>query len=127
MASYLELAGLLSRSEESELRKRVMIAGLVKSNAVEQEVVIDPLTDAEGSALQVSRQNYARRLLTGVFAEKALFNLADEAELILHRDFEAVYRFVIIANAGNSVAQITGATDAQIQSAVDDAFEFLAA
>ena len=117
MATYLELADFLSPESTSYLRKRVSVAAFVAADAIRQEV-------DDGSASMRQRKRYAQRIL-GTFPNQSFVGRPDGgyAATII----EAVYRAVLIANAGATVAQINNATDAQIQTAVNNAISFLAA
>lgn len=98
MATYTELFAL--RANDA-LRNRVMVACIIAAEAIRSE--------AEATA------NHANRLL---WAKAVFANPVSEAE----RMFWAV----LAQNAAVTVAQITGATDVQIQTAVNGAVNVFA-
>jgi hypothetical protein len=118
MATYEELDELFSLTEGGPLRRRVAIATLVAADAIRQE------TD-DGVATTRQRKRFAQRVLNTAFPVNLFFR-KDGSHLALLSVFEAVYRSVIIANKGLAKTAILGATDAQIQTAVDAAIILLA-
>lgn len=119
MASYEEIYGLLSIDDTSGLREKVSIATLVKADTIRLEIDdgTEPVRARKRFSQQVLRQNLSLTLVLR----------GDSSALANASYFEAVYRQVLIANRANTVNQITGATDAQIQTAVDEAVDHLAA
>jgi len=128
MATYAEINELMEVTEPTGLRRRVVVGTLVAANAIRLEV-------DDGSAPVRQRKRFAQLVL------KTIINVSstagrntpdvqreiDAAAVASNGVFEAVYRAVLIANIGASKSQITGATDAQIQGAVNDAVDLLAA
>ncbi len=117
MATYAELAEFLKVSDNSGLRQKVAVAALVRADAVRQEV-------DDGTAAVRHRKRYAQQIAESR-ANSAFLGREDDGYSTT--EIERIYRFVIIANASATVAQIAGASDAQIQTAVDAAFDFVAA
>lgn len=117
MASYTELAAFLSPNDDSGLRQKIAVAAFVTSDAIRQEA-------DDGTAEVRQRKRYAKRILMTT-PDQAFLGRADGgySSTIL----EAIYRAILIANKDASVAQISAATDAQIQTAVSNAISFLAA
>lgn len=117
MASYTEISGMLSPNDESGFRAKVVVAAFVRADEVRQA------TD-DGSVAVREQKRYAQRILklrpSASFAERPDRGYAET-------EIEAIYRAVLIGNKNLSLAQINSATDAQIQTAVDAAFDFIAA
>ena len=119
MATYLELDELLRVDEPTGLRRRVAIATMMAANAIRQEV------DA-GTAASRSRKRWAQTLLRATFDVSSAVNNQNQTAVALNPLFESVYRVVLTSNASFTKAQITGATDAAIQTAVNAAVDMLA-
>jgi len=98
MASYAELYGLRN---DSALRNRVMVACIIAAEVVMAEVDTTP--------------NHANRL---VWAASVFANPVAEAS--------RMFMAILAANSGLTVEQIQGATDAQIQTGVDDHIDLFA-
>ena len=98
MATYLELHGLRA---DSDLRYRVQVATWIAAEAIRVE---DPAT-----------ANHTNRV---IWAKQVLGFADQHAEQMLCA--------VLAANHGLTVAQITGASDAAIQSAVNAAVDLVA-
>ena len=98
MASYLELHNTQS---DNELGRRVQVACVIAAETIRGEVDTTP--------------NNANRLIwaAGVFSSPAT-----EAKRMLWA--------LLAANKDNTLEQITGATDVQIQTAVDAAVDLFA-
>jgi len=116
MASYTELSGFLSPDDSSGLRQKIAIAAFVSADAIRQEV-------DDVSALVRQRKRYAQNVLSAT-PSQAFSGRADGGYSLTI--IESIYRAVLIANKNSTVNQINNATDAQIQSAVDSAIDFLA-
>jgi pyruvate/2-oxoacid:ferredoxin oxidoreductase beta subunit len=98
MATYVELRALM---DDNDLENRCQVACIVAAGTIQNE---DP-----GTA------NHDNRL---AWAEKAYGNPAALASKVLMA--------VLAANKDQSVANITGATDAQLQTKVDEAINVFA-
>ena len=100
MASLAELATLYGRGDNvsNALVDKIMAAVLIKAEAVRAETP--------------QPTNYLDRLQ---WVRVAFLDPVDTAE--------ALYGAILAANAGSTVAQITGANDAAIQNAVNTAVE----
>lgn len=105
MATYLELRSLFG---ESELVKKVMVASVISAEKVASGNDDVPPFDQTAGA----HDNRVR------WAANAITNPKQEAERLL--------LVVLAANAGLTVAQIEGATDAAIQSNVDATVDLVA-
>lgn len=117
MATYLELADFLSPESTSGLRKKVAVAAFVAADNIRSEV-------DDGTASAKQRKRFAQRILQTMPNQSYIYRPDGGYALT---PIEAIFRAVLIANKGASVAQINNATDAQIQTAVDNAVTFLAA
>ncbi len=115
MATYTEIAGLLSVDDTSGLREKVRVATLVKAQAIQAE------TGTTQAVME--RKRLAKRLLA-TRPNEAAIGRSDAG--FVGTDFEAVYRYIVIKNKGLTLARFGSATDADIQTAVDEAVEFLA-
>ncbi len=122
MATYLEINDLLKVTEDSGLRQRVAVATMVKADAMRSET--DDATQAVRERKRFSKQIFNQSLASVSDSIQASMN---NAPLAFSPMFEAVYRLVLIANKSATVAQITGASDSVVQSAVNDAVDHLAA
>jgi len=128
MATYEEINELLEVTEPTGLRRRVVVGVLVAANAIRLEV-------DDGTAPVRARKRFAQLVLKTVITVSSTAGRntpevqkeIDAAAVASSGIFEAIYRAVLIANISSSKSQITGATDTQIQSAVDDAVDLLAA
>lgn len=98
MASYTELRSLM---DDNDLENRCQVAVIIAANTIQTE---DPAT-----------ANHANRLL---WAEKAYGSPGALANKVLMA--------VLAANKDLTVAQIQGATDAQLQTKVDEAIDVFA-
>jgi hypothetical protein len=98
MATYMEL---FATKEDSDLQDKVAVAVVVAADTIR--------TDVPGPANQVQRLAWAAAVMQNPKTEAARMLWA-----------------VLAANKDNTVAQITGATDAAIQTAVDDAVDLFA-
>lgn len=119
MATYLEINDLLKLDEPTNLRSRVAVASMVSANLIRLE------TD-DGSAAVKARKRFAQELFRASVDHAAAINGLQSA-YAFNPIFEAVYRAVLIANIGVTKVQITGATDAQVQTAANAAVDLLAA
>ncbi len=99
MATYAELYGL--QSDDDELLHKVAVATWVAAEAVRSEDV--------GTANHTNRVAWAGDVLNGGL-----------------RHAQQMLRAVLAANAGLTVAQIIGASDAAIQTKVDAAIDLVA-
>ena len=99
MATYAELFAL---SQNGPLKDKVAVACIVAAEIIRTELTSVP--------------NHAARL---VWARKALEN--PDAVAI------AALRAALVQNSGLTVAQINGATDAALQTAVNNAVDLLTA
>jgi hypothetical protein len=109
MATYSELAALLG-PEGDILRDRVRVAILLRLH----EAVVEA---DDGTEVVRRRKRFAQSMLRQVARTGLKFQA----------DFERVYRYVIMANAAATKAQILGATDAQVKTATDAALAFFSA
>ena len=98
MATYQEL---LTASEDSDLRNKLRVAVVVAAETVRTELTSVP--------------NHANRL---IWAKKVFTN--PDAEVL------PMLWATLAANRANSLAQILGASDAVVQTAVDAAVDVLA-
>lgn len=96
MATYSELFGIASATPDS-LAQRIRVAISVKAHAI--------------AADAMSTEN------AKAWAVQALRNPS--------RDFQAVLNYLLSANKALTVAQITGANDEAVQTAVDNAVDQL--
>lgn len=97
MATYFELHDLMSSSTVGDLRRRLRVAIVIKANAV-----------AEAASPPAAAKEWARNALRDP------------------QQFEdMVLRYVLADNAAATVSQITGASDAQVQTAVNAAVDSL--
>lgn len=119
MATYLEVDELLRVDEPTNLRRRVAVATMVAANAIRLEV-------DDGSAAAKSRKRFAQALFRSAVDHPSMVNNAQTA-YAFNDIFEGVYRLALIANISLTKAQITGASDAAIQGAVNAAVDLLAA
>jgi len=119
MADYSDLDELFQVDEPSGLRRRVAIGTLIAANDIRME------TD-DGSLRMKQRKRFAQSILSSFIGANHYVNSATDAALASHPIFEGIYRSVIGANAGSSVATIQAATDASIKANVDDAVDLLA-
>lgn len=119
MATYAEIEQLMRLDEPTGLRNRVAVAALVAADNIRLE------PDAPTDATVQARKRYAQSLYRQGFNSNLIFR-DDNSSLALQVQFESIYRSVLTANKAATVAQITGATDAGIQTAVDDAVTFFA-
>ena len=101
MATYLELLAL---SSNADLRSRTKVALVVAADKVRQ--------DGENSPAPVNQAARER------WAALALAQIESEAQRALY--------CILAQNKDLTVGQITGATDAQLQAAVDAAVDLLA-
>jgi hypothetical protein len=97
MATYQELFSLASSSTIGALRQRIIVAISIKAQAIAEL----PTPTAEQKA----------------WARQALGNPQSFEQTILH--------YVLADNAAATVAQIEGATDVQVQTAVNTAVDNL--
>lgn len=111
MASFDELSTLLEKGGDQGLRGKVQVATLIACDDI-RLLPDDPSDD------DLQRK---KRFAQSVLGATGNISIDKQAA------FERVYRMVLIQNRTNSVAQITGANDAQIQTAVDTAVDFFAA
>lgn len=119
MATYAEIAGLLSPDDDSGLREKVYVAALVKAEAIRNE------TDDATQPVR-TRKRYSQNILKSNLDPIEFRSRGAQSAIFQNAIFESVYRAVVIANISFTLAQITGATDSTIQSAVDDAIDHLA-
>ena len=110
MASYAEIADLMKPAGDQGLRGKIMVATLVAVDAIR-------LQADDATAAVRGRKRFAQALYRFVSAQNEAF----------HADFERVFRAVLVANKDATLAQIVGASDAAIQTAVNDAITFFAA
>ncbi len=101
MATYDELLSLNSSSSGTSLQRQVQVAVVVAADVIRLEVGTTP--------------NHTNRM---AWAKLALQNPKQEAERMLWA--------VLAQNRALTVAQITGATDAAVQTAVNAAVDLLA-
>lgn len=101
MATYAELLTIASTSSGEALRNRIRVGVVVAADVIRAE--------APGTA------NHANRL---IWARQALNNPDAEAQRMLWA--------VLAQNRAFTVAQITGADDATVQTAVNAAVDLLA-
>ena len=122
MATYTEINDLLKISDASGLRNRVAVATMVKADIIRLETddATQPVRERKRFSQQIYRQAFA------VFSDAQQSEL-NNAPLVFTPIFEGVYRAVLMANRTSTVANITGATDTQIQNNVNDAVDHLAA
>lgn len=97
MATYLELYDLASSATITDLRKRIQVAITIKAQAI-AEAASPPVASLE-------------------WAKAAFGNPGHYEQTILH--------FVLADNAAAAVGSISGATDAQVQAAVNAAVDNL--
>lgn len=98
MATYTELFDL---RHNSDLMNRISVANIVAAEVIRKETTSVP--------------NHANRL---IWAKAVFENPTIEAKRMLWA--------VLAANKDNTVAQITGASDVEIQTAVDTAIDIFA-
>lgn len=97
MATYLELFDLTSSSTITDLRKKILVAVLIKANAI-----------AESASPSAAAKEWSRAALRDP------------------QSFEqTVLNYVIADNSGASTSAISGASDAQVQTAVNAAVDTL--
>lgn len=97
MATYTELHDLMSSPSAGALRQKLLVALLIKANAI-----------AESASPTAAAKEWAR---------SALRDPQQYSDTIL--------RYVIADNAAATTTQITGASDAQVQAAVNTAVDTL--
>ena len=97
MATYLELHDLASSPTLSDLRKRLRVAIIIKANAV-----------AESAAPTAPGRDWSKQALANPQAFE-----------------QTVLNYILADNAGFATSAISGATDAQVQTAVDAAVNTL--
>ena len=105
MATYVEIRNL---NNDSLLRNRTSAAVIIAAQGIMDDPANFPTATAD-TVLQTDRLQWAARAFNdpGGEARKALMS-------------------VLAANNAATVAQITGATDAQLQTNVNDAIDLLA-
>lgn len=118
MATYSEIDSLLNVNEATGLRRRVAVATMVAADKIRLEA------DA-GTSESRARKRFAQALFRASVDQPSAINNSQTA-YAFSREFEAVYRLVLISNRTATLAQITGATDAVIQTAADAAVDHLA-
>ena len=114
MATYDELAELLKPGGDQGLRGKVSVATMVACELIRQEVPADPQNPTE---TEQGRKRYAQRTLRSTARH----------DISYHSEFEQIYRAVVMQNRAATLANILGATDAQIQNNVDTAIDFVVA
>jgi len=114
MATYSEIATLLAPDGDQGLRGKIMVSTLIALEAIRQET---PASPGNPTAPEQARKRFSQTLLRHVSREIPAFD----------QDFERVYRAVIIQNAGAPIGNILSASDAAIQTAVNNAVNFFAA
>lgn len=114
MATYQELAGLLEPDGDQGLRGKVLVATLIALENIRTETPADPNNP---TAAEQARKRFAQDMMRSVSKEIVAF----------HREFERVYRAVIIQNSSAPLGAILSASDAAIQTAVTAAVDFFAA
>lgn len=119
MATYIEINDLLKVDEPTNLRSRVAVASMVAANLIRLE------TD-DGSAAVKARKRFAQELFRASVDHPSAIN-GQQTAYAFSPIFEAIYRVVLIANIGATKAQISGASDAQVQTAANAAVDHLAA
>lgn len=97
MATYFELHDLMSSSSILDLRRRLRVAIVIKCNAV-----------AKAASPTAAAKEWAR---------SALRDPQQYEDMVL--------RYVLADNAAATTAQITAASDAQVQTAVNAAVDAL--
>lgn len=115
MATYTEIAGLLSRSEPEAvaLRGRVKVAIMVACESIKNEAPADP---GNPTAAEQQRKRWAQQLLRSINTQSSF-----DAH---HREVEQVYRLVLMTNRAASLGAILAVTDPQVQAAVDNVIGF---
>lgn len=116
MASYTEIAGLFSPDDTTGVREKVVVATFVRADAVRQ------LAD-DNTATTRQLKRFAQRVFK-ILPSAAFAGRADSG--YAGTEIEAIYRAVLIAKKDATLAQTQAVTDAQIQTAVNAAFDFLA-
>lgn len=101
MASYAELLDIAQTETGATLRQKIEVAVVVACDIIRLEAGATP--------------NHANRL---IWTQSALRNPAQEAQRLMWA--------VLAQNRAFSVAQITGADDATVQTAVNAAIDLLA-
>jgi hypothetical protein len=119
MATYKEIDELLAVNEPTGLRRRVAVGTMVAADAIRLEA-------DSGTADSRQRKRFAQTIFRQGWGNPAQLRESDDAVLASSAVFEAVYRSVLIANISATKAQITGASDAAIQTAVNNAVALLA-
>lgn len=106
MATYVELRALYG---DEALTKKVEVAVTIAANKIALG------TDTSGGFSQVAGKHDLRVQ----WAKQAIYNTGETAKSVL--------KLVLAANASLTVAQINGANDASIQTAVEAVIDSLAA
>lgn len=101
MATYAELLDIAQTETGKTLREKIQVAVVVACDIIRLEAGATP--------------NHANRV---IWTQNALRDPAQEAQRLLWA--------VLAQNRTISVAQITGATDATVQTAVNNAIDLLA-
>lgn len=123
MATYAEIAGLFNpdNADAQVLREKIFVAALVKAETIRNE------TPAPTDAVVQARKRFSQSLVRERVKLETARSLGLATASYENNLFESIYRGVIIANRSADLSQINSATDAQIQSEVNDIIDHLAA
>ena len=119
MAEFKDLDALFQLDETSGLRRRVAIATLSAAEGIRQDP--SPSSPDERQRKRFAKQIFNQRLPSSHFKR----NKSDQA-LAENELFEGIYRAFLMAHSADSVTDIQNLTDAQIQTAVDNAVDLMA-
>jgi len=119
MADFSDLDTLFQLDETSGLRRKVAIATMVAAEGIRQDPA--PSNPDERQRKRFAQTIFKNKLGGGHFKRSQSDQALAENEL-----FESIYRDFLMAHASDTVSVIQNLTDAQIQTAVDNAVDLMA-
>jgi len=119
MADFTEIDSLLQLDESSGLRRRVAIATMAAAEDIRQDPA--PSNPDERQRKRFAQAIFKNKVGGGHFKRSQSDQALAENEL-----FESIYRDFLMAHASDTVTVIQNLTDAQIQTAVDNAVTLMA-
>jgi len=119
MADFKDLDALFEIDESSGLRRRVHISTMAAAEAIRQ----DP---APTSPNDRQRKRFAQRILNEKLGPSHFTRKNSDKALAESELFEGIYSALVMSHSSDSVTDIQNLTDAQIQTAVDNAVDLMA-